>query len=172
MRTRRGFSKYINSRSPSTFKIQITSMVDMFVILLVFLLKSYSTSPVNITPNGQLQLPSSTSTKDPTDVLKLVVSKAGIFVEDKKVVELNEGRLDVKDMDASDTQFIRSLYAELDTQAQKSKSIAKVNEEVEFDGKVIMQADRSLPYELLRKIMYTSMMAGYSDVKIAVMSKN
>lgn len=172
MARRRGFSKYLNRRSESTFKIQITSMVDMFVILLVFLLKSYSTSPVNITPSDKLQLPVSNSTKDPVDVLKLVVSKAGIFVEDNKVVDLNQGKLDVKDVDAADTQFIRTLYSALDEQAKKARKIASVNEEVEFDGKVVMQADRSLPYELLRKVMYTSMMAGYSDVKIAVVTKD
>jgi biopolymer transport protein ExbD len=169
---RRGFKKFMDRRLPSTFKIQITSMVDMFVILLVFLLKSYSTSPVNITPNDKLTLPVSTSTKDPVDVLKLVVSKGGIFVEDKKVVDLKEGKIDGKEVDDSDTQFIRALYSELDVQAQKSRKIAAVNDTVEFDGKVILQADRGLPYELLRKVMYTSMMAGYSDVKIAVMSKD
>lgn len=167
---RRGMQKYIDKRVPSTFKIQITSMVDMFVILLVFLLKSYSTSPTQISPDKSLSLPVSTSTKTPVDALKMVISKVGIFVDDKKVIDLNQGAVDVKDVDASDTNFIRALYTELDKQAEKSKSIASKNETVEFDGKVIVQADRDLPYELLRKIMYTSMMAGYSDVKIAVMT--
>ena len=160
--------KYMDKRSPSTFKIQITSMVDMFVILLVFLLKSYSTSPVNITPSDKLTLPTSTSTKDPVDVLKLVVSKTGIFVDDKKVVDLQEGVLGNADVDANDTMFIRGLFNELDVQAKKSRNIASVNDEMNFDGKVLMQADRNLPYALLRKVMYTSMMAGYSEVKIAV----
>lgn len=167
---RRGMRKYMDKRTPANFKIQITSMVDMFVILLVFLLKSYSTSPVNITPDNNLRIPASTSTKDPVDALKLVVSKAGIFVDDKKVVDLKDGQVDIKDVDAADTNFIRGLYKALDEEAQKSKSIAKVNETVEFDGKVVMQADRDLPYEILRKVMYTSMMAGYADVKIAVLS--
>lgn len=168
---RRGMKKYMDKRIPSTFKIQITSMVDMFVILLVFLLKSYSTDPVQITPGDNLTLPSSSSTKPAVDVLKLVVSKTGIFVDDKKIVDLSEGKLTDKDVDANDMMFIRALYTELDGQAQKSRSIAKVNDELEFDGKVLMQADRALPYALLRKVMYTSMMAGYSDVKIAVFSK-
>ncbi len=168
----RGFSKYIDKRTSSTFKIQVTSMVDMFVILLVFLLKSYSTSPVIISPSDKLTLPASSSTKDPVDVLKLVVSKAGIFVEDKKIVDLQQGVLDIKDVEANDTQFIRALYTALDEQAKKARSIAAVNEEIAFDGKVMMQADRGLPYELLRKVMYTSMMAGFSDVKIAVVTKD
>ena len=169
---RRGMSKYIDKRVPSTFKIQITSMVDMFVILLVFLLKSYSTSPVQISASKDLTLPVSTSLKDPVDVLQLMVSKGGIFVENKKVVALNDGKLDTKEVSATDTQFIQNLYNELDTRAKSSKQIAKSNDTVEFDGKVILQADRALPYDLLRKVMYTSMMAGYSDVKIAVMTRD
>jgi len=165
-------SKYIDKRVPSTFKIQITSMVDMFVILLVFLLKSYSTSPVQISASKDLTLPVSTSLKDPVDVLQLMVSKGGIFVENKKVVALNDGKLDTKEVSATDTQFIQSLYNELDNRAKSSKQIAKSNDTVEFDGKVILQADRALPYDLLRKVMYTSMMAGYSDVKIAVMTRD
>ena len=172
MRKRGGMKKYMERRLPSTFKIQITSMVDMFVILLVFLLKSYSTSPVNITPSDNLTLAVSTSSKDPVDVLKLVVSKEGIFVYEKQVLKFDEkGEVALGDLDANDTNFIRSLYTELDQQAEKSKSIAQVNETLEFDGKVLMQADRGVPYALLRKVMYTSMLAGYSDVKIAVMMR-
>lgn len=168
---RRGMGRYMDRRVASTFKIQITSMVDMFVILLVFLLKSYSTSPVNLTPSDDLKLPISSSTKHPVEALKLVVSSNGIFVEDKRIVEMKDGVLANTAVDENDTQFIRALYTELDEQAKKTRTIASQNTELEFDGKVVMQAERSLPYDLLRKVMYTSMMAGYSDVKIAVMLK-
>lgn len=170
MRRNGGLKKYMD-QVPSGFKIQITSMVDMFVILLVFLLKSYSTSPVNITPQDGLRLPESNISTDPVDVVKLVVSKSGMFVEENRVVELTQGQLPKDAVDATDPQFIRTLYEALDKHAQKAKSIASVNESFEFDGKVLMQVDRELPYELLQKVMYTSMLAGYSDVKLAVVSK-
>lgn len=168
---RTGLQRYMNTRSPQAFKIQITSMVDMFVILLVFLLKSYSTSPVQITPNADLTLPESTVQMDPEDVVKLVVSKNGIFVEDKRVIELKLGELLPEDADKTDAQFLRKLFEELDGQAKKTRNIASVNETVEFDGKILMQADRELPYAILQKVMYTSMLAGYSDMKLAVSSK-
>jgi len=167
---RRGLKKYMDSRG-SSFKIQITSMVDMFVILLVFLLKSFSTSPVQITPNKDLTLPESTVSVDPEDVVKLVVSKNGIFVEDKKIVDLQSGELLPEDADKTDGQFIRKLFEELDMQAKKTRSIASVNETVEFDGKILMQADRDLPYAMLQKVLYTSMLAGYADMKLAVIGK-
>lgn len=167
---RRGMKRYLDSRS-QTFKIQITSMVDMFVILLVFLLKSFSTSPVQITPNKNLVLPESSASADPVDVIKLVVSKNGIFVEERKVVDLNAGELMAEDKDKTDAQFIRKLFDELDVQAKKTRQIASLNETVEFDGKILMQADRDLPYAILQKVMYTSMLAGYADMKLAVIGK-
>jgi biopolymer transport protein ExbD len=63
------------------------------------------------------------------------------------------------------------LFKALDEQATKLKDIAKVNETMEFDGKILVQADRNMNYELLQKVLYTSMMAGYADVKLAVLSK-
>jgi len=167
----RSFKKHLDRRTSGNFKIQITSMVDMFIILLVFLLKSYSTSPVNITPNAQLRLPSSTSAVDPVDVLKIVVSKKAIFVEDNKVADITDSHIDQASIDKTDPQFIRPLYEELDKKAQKAKDISKVNDTVAFDGKVMMQVDKALPYSVLQQIMYTSMLAGYYDVKFAVMSK-
>lgn len=171
MRGAHGMKKYMDRRSSSTFKIQITSMVDMFVILLVFLLKTYSTSPVNIQPKNGLQLPGSTSLVDPVDVVKLMVSQDGVFVEDKKVMDLDKGRVPASAEDRNDPSFLRSLFEELDARAKHAKEISKVNDSFEFDGTVLMQADRGLNYETLQKVMYTSMMAGYPDVKLAVIQK-
>lgn len=166
-----GFKKFMDRRPPSSFKIQITSMVDMFVILLVFLLKSFSTSPVNITPKAGLNVPESTSSVDPVDVVKLIVSRDGVFVEDEKIIDLTQGQLNKTDVDVNDAQFIRKLYEALDQHAQKAKAISEVNTEFEFDGKILLQADRDLSYDILKRVMYTSMMAGYADVKLAVASK-
>lgn len=156
---------------PSNFKIQITSMVDMFVILLVFLIKSYSTSPVQINPSNDIRLPASITSTGPVDVLKLMVSKKGIFVEDKKILDFETpGVLAKKDVDPSDQKFITQLFKALDEQAKKTQAISAKNETVKFEGKILMQADRDLEYSLLEKVMHTSSIAGYSEVKLAVLS--
>jgi biopolymer transport protein ExbD len=164
---------YMDKRVAATFKVQITSMVDMFVIILVFLLKSYTTSPVDIPPTADLRLPTSSSYDDPVDVVKMAVTKKGIFVDDKVVVEFGpDGRMPASVMDAKDPQFIQPLFKALDDQAQKTKDIAKKNETVEFDGRILVQADKDVQYALLQKVMYTSMLAGYADLKLAVASRD
>src|SRR3954470_12768903 len=129
---RTGMKKYMDRRSSAHFKIQITSMVDMFVILLVFLLKTYSTSPVNITPKEGMRLPESTSLTEPIDVVKLMVSEDGVFVEDKKVMTLEQGRVPASVIEKNDPSFLRSLYEALDERAKLAKGISQVNDSFEF----------------------------------------
>ncbi|MCB0369436.1 MAG: biopolymer transporter ExbD [Bdellovibrionales bacterium] len=167
---RRAVDKFKQNNKKSTFTLQLTAMVDMFTIMIVFLLKSYSTSAVHITPQQGLKLPHSSSYTEPVEALKLVVSLDGIYVEDQQVVPMQNGELIAGDTDANDPDFIRGLYEALDKQAEKSKEIAKLNEEHHFEGKVVMQADSRLNYKVLKKVMYTSSMAGYADLRLATVS--
>ncbi len=154
----------------ATFPLQITSMVDMFTIILIFLLKSYGASSVDITPSKTLSLPSSTTQTAPVEALKLMVTKDGIYVDDKVIVQIQDGVVPKTALDPQDAKFIKPLFDALNAQAEKSKTIAKKNETVQFDGKLIFQGDKDLNYQTLRKVMYTASIAGYGDVKFAVFS--
>jgi hypothetical protein len=117
-------------------------------------------------------LPTSTSSTDPVDIIKMVVSKKGIFIEDKKVLDFNsQMQVQPKDTDATDPMAIQPLFHELEAKANLVRTIASVNDKVSFDGKILVQADRDLPYSLLQKVLYTAMLSGYSDVKFAVLSR-
>lgn len=154
----------------ATFVLQLTAMVDMFTILIVFLLKSYSTSAVHINPAEGLMLPYSTSTTHPVEALKLIVSREGIFVEGEHIVVFENGNLTTDYFDRNDPDFIKQLYHSLDQHAEKAKEIAGQNDSYNFEGKIVMQADSGLDYGLLKKVMYTSSLAGYADLKLATMA--
>lgn len=165
---RRAVDKFIRDNKKSTFSIQLTSMVDMFTILIVFLLKSQSSSAVQVTPQKGLELPHSASQQEAqSEAVKLVVTEEGVFVQDEMVVVIKDGRIEKAAFDKSDPDFIRPLYEALDKEAEKVQKIAEKNSELKFDGKVIMQASKTLPYDLLKKVMYTSSVAGYADFKMA-----
>ncbi len=167
---RRAIEKLLNNNKKATFILQLTAMVDMFTILIVFLLKSFSTSSVTINPHNGLKLPQSSAYVEPIEALKLVVAMDGIYVDDIKIVEVAEGKILANQLDANDQDFIRTLYKELDKQAIKSKKIATKNEDMEFDGKIVMQADARLDYSELKKVMYTASLAGFADMKLATLA--
>ncbi len=160
----------LRKNQDGTFTLQITSMIDMFTIILVFLLKSYASSSVEIAVNQNVRLPSSTASTAPVEALKLIVSTKGVYVDDKQVAVIENGNIANSYLDPKDQKFIRPLYDALKAQAEKSKAIAQQNKDMEFEGKVIFQADQGLDYKLLRKVMYTSSFAGYTDFKFAVVS--
>ncbi len=159
--------KMLRDNRKSTFGLQITSMVDMFTIMLVFLLQSQSTSSTNITTDQKLKLPASTSTTEPIEALRVVVTEEAIFVESEKILDLQNKNINPKDLDPKDQNLASSLHQALLVHANRSRDIASKNETVQFDGHVIIQADEGLHYKLLRQVMYTCSAAGYADIKLA-----
>jgi biopolymer transport protein ExbD len=147
----------------STFTLNITSMTDMFTLLLVFLLQNFATSTVEIEPVKSLSLPSSASAKNPVDVLQVSISLHEIKVADKVVATVQERMIATADVDPQDSNFIQPLFKELQERARDPKA---QKDETQENGQILLQADKSLPYQTLRKVMYTASMAGFPHVKL------
>jgi len=97
-------------------RLNLTAMVDVFVVLLIFLLKSYSAEGNIMTTNKSLELPVSTSTLQPQLTLTLTVTKEAIFVEDKRVEE-------VRTIQEGSELFIPSLAQELKYQVERARFV-------------------------------------------------
>ncbi len=69
-------------RIGSEFELPLTSMMDVLVIILVFLLKTYSTSQNNLSTVKGIQLPISSSVDTPTDSHQVIVTPEAITFED------------------------------------------------------------------------------------------
>ncbi|GIL18583.1 MAG: hypothetical protein BroJett040_23340 [Oligoflexia bacterium] len=154
----------LRSNGNSTFTLNITSMTDMFTIMLVFLLQTYSTSEVQITPEAGMSLPLSSIETSPTKALKVSLTKDQLKIEDKVIAKLSGGEFSSQDVDNRDSNFIKPLFAELEKAAKENPS-----EQVK-DGNVMMLADSSLSYQTIRKVMYTASMAGFPKLKMATVA--
>src|SRR5690349_18483225 len=82
IRSRRGRKK-LNKN----FELQLTSMMDVLVIIVVFLLKSYATSFNNFASVNNIKLPMSVSPDHPPDSLQVIVTPEAITFEGSHVVE-------------------------------------------------------------------------------------
>lgn len=158
--------RYELPKKNSTFFLNITSMTDMFTILLVFLLQTYSTSNVDLIPEKDLRLPSSNTTTNPIDSVKLVVSKELIKIDNNKIADMKNANFETKDIDPNDSNFILPLFTELSKIAKDEK--LKENPAIK-EGRILLQADSSLSYNVLRKVMYTASMAGFPQLKLVTL---
>lgn len=150
-------------------KLNLTSMMDMFTIILVFLLKTYSTEGQLVSPSDHLELPKSTVEKAPEVALDLVVTRKEILVNDKPVMieESNDPAVLVGDQYE---RVITPLYERLATYAKEAKKMKELYG-TEFTGKVTIQGDYRLPFKVLVKIMYTCGQAEYGNMRLVVYRK-
>ncbi|KYG62999.1 adventurous gliding motility protein S [Bdellovibrio bacteriovorus] len=164
MSRRRRFE--LPTKKNSTFTLNITSMTDMFTIMLVFLLQTYSTSEVQIIPENGLRLPQSASMVNPTEAIKLSLSKEALKIDQTKIADVKNADFLPQDLEDKDTNFIKPLFQELDrlakSESEKDKAFIK-------EGRILLQADRELPYATLRKVMYTASMAGFPQLKLVTL---
>lgn len=182
IRSRRG-----RKRVKDTFELQLTSLMDVFVIVLVFLLKSYATSQHNFTSVPGLQLPFTASQDDPADSLQVIITPAAIHFESERVVEFQatapEGGTEpgymfkAEDLDEGGRRVPR-LFAALIAAKEKSellraKSSARDAEgkPLPFDGVLAIQADKRVEYDTVRKIMYTAAAAGYRTFRFLALKR-
>lgn len=149
----------INIKRNQTFGLNITSMTDMFTILLVFLLQNFAAGEVQIDPAEGVRLPQSLTDKNPVDGARVSVSAKEIKFDQKVVALIKDNKVDTASLDAHDNQFIKPLFDEL-------KKLNTDNEKLGKTGKVLLQADQELPYATLKKIMYTASMAGFPNLKL------
>jgi biopolymer transport protein ExbD len=101
-----------NSQSTKPVVIQLTAMVDMFTILVVFLLKSMGATSIKIPPE-ELRLPTAYYAEEPKEALLIQVSPSYITVNDKKVVSLKAGQLLATDLAKNDLYLITNLEKDL-----------------------------------------------------------
>lgn len=154
-----------HNTDPGQAKLNLNSMMDMFTIILLFLLKTYSTEGQLISPSHHLTLPKSTIEQPPEVGLDLVVSKQIIMVNDEPVAR-------VADVVANNPAVVQNgVIKPLQEKLKFFASHAKRMEQeygVKFSGKVTIQADKDLHYAELVKIMRTCGLSDYPNMRLVV----
>ncbi len=135
----------------------------MFTLMVVFLLKNYSSQGQLVTPATGLLLPTSSIEKNATEALSVKVSRNTIMVENEIVIDsvMYSSVINQKDF------MIEPLYKVLNrhcAEAKKSASLFKT----EFSGKISIQGDVEIPYNILTRVMYTCGQAGYPTMNLVV----
>lgn len=161
-----GKIKFKRRHMPEDMALQITSMADVFTILLVFLLKSYTTSAVNLSPTQGLKMPEAQAGEAPVEALKLEVSETAVQVEGQAVLKLENFKVQPAELEANGSS--KSLDKALERQRQRQLLIAKANSDVKVDAKILVVADQRVPYSTIKTVLASAAVNGYTDFKLAV----
>lgn len=143
--------------------LQITSMADIFTILLVFLLKGLASDAIQIAPANATTLPPGAHSRSIAESsLQIELTKADLLVEKEKIIGLEEMRKGI-----TQDETIPSLTERLVREREKQKLISKSNEDVKMSNQVIVLADQSVPFHMIKPVLKTLAAQGFSEVKFA-----
>jgi biopolymer transport protein TolR len=148
------------NRNTSSVDLNLVSLIDIFTILIFFLL--INTGVADILPSSKaIKLPESTAEKVPRETVVVQVSQNDIIVGGRKVAS-------VSDVINAESDVIPGLKAELDVLA--GRQVIRAENEAQKKAITIM-GDRDIPYRLLRKVMVTCARSDFTDVSFAVQKK-
>lgn len=139
-------------------KLNLVSLMDIFTILVFFLL--VNSSDVEVLQNNKtIKLPESVADKQPENNLIVSVSHDNILVGGRKVANTQV----VQKMKSAE---IKGLKDELEYLAKRKPF--RDEEEAEKGRDVTIMGDKGIPYDLLKKVMTTCAKSGYNNISLAV----
>ncbi len=139
-------------------KLNLVSLMDIFTILVFFLLVNSSDVEV-LQNNKDIKLPESVAEKKPEDNLIVMVSNEAVMIGGRKIADV-QAILDSNDAD------IEPLIKELEYRASRKPFRSKEEEELGRD--ITIMGDHGIPYALLKKIMTTCAKTEYRNISLAV----
>jgi len=152
------------SRPKPRAELTLTSLLDMFTILLVFLLKSFSADGQMVTNTEDLTLPESTSLKPPRSAPIIAVTKEWVMLDDRPLVK-------VADLTADSDLLIQPLQASLQQSRSFSEQLGQIDTRVGFNGTVDIMGDREASFAVIKRVMFTCGQVGFNNMLLAVYQK-
>lgn len=141
--------------------LNLVSLMDVFTILVFFLLVNSSSSEV-MEPPKQITLPDSVVEKKPRETVAVMITHEAVLIMGEPVISLAE----VAESKSPIIEVVR------DRLIQQRKNVIGISTKTVAESKeVTVLADKTVPFKLLKKVMSSCTAAGYGKISLAVIQK-
>ncbi|MDX1482503.1 MAG: biopolymer transporter ExbD [Woeseiaceae bacterium] len=142
--------------------MNLTSLMDVFTILVFFLLVNSGSVEIMEAPKG-VELPESRVESKPRETVVIFISPEEVMVQGKVVAQV----ADIVEGKADSVDIVSARLAELKKQVVGPSTLA-----VSQSQEVTILADKSVPFMVVKTIMSTCTGQGFEHVSLAVTQKN
>jgi biopolymer transport protein ExbD len=144
-------------------ELNLIPLIDILSVMVAFLLV-YSTN-VEIVQNAKdVEIPQSTAEAPAKQSVVVMITKDQLFVQGELIATLAE-------ISDSGTPIIGPLFAVLDRPMLSGEAAETRNARL-ATHEITVLADKSLPYEVVKKVMATCTAASYGKISLAVMERD
>lgn len=167
MRKSRSIRNRGRKRKHNVFDLDITSLLDILVIMLVFLLQSTNSTGIIMTVPKGVELPTSVSATPNNEGIIVQVSATTIWVDDQEVLSIDD---DIRSKVDQGGRRLIPLFNELVKRKEIIKQSARSSSQAnDFGGVVNLIVDKTIKYSFVKKLLYTCAEAGFKEYKFVVM---
>lgn len=156
LRKKRGY----HGKKSAVPELPLVSLIDMFTILVIFLLMNFSTDGQSFFIPKGVVLPLATNGKPLQTAPLLSLSGSEVLLETEKVG--NSGISISADINGDLAQIISNLNT------LRADTILKLKSDEKFKGQINIQADETLNLDLVKKVMRTCVQNGWGSINFAV----
>jgi biopolymer transport protein TolR len=148
-------------RNKADAELNLIPMIDIMSVMVSFLLVYSTEVQVVENPKG-IEVPQSISQQKPRETVVITLTKDEVYVQGEAVASIDEVR-------ASTTTVVAPLSVALKRPTMSGQPLT--DKEI-ADREITVLADKSLPYEVLKKIMSTCTDADYGKISFALLQKD
>jgi len=144
----------------------ITPLVDMFVIIVLFLIANFSATGEVLMMTKDVQLPEAFNVTEIEMAPVVLVSNTDIIVSGNAI-----GRVD--DLTRDEYLNIPALEEKLRVMKKNYEDLHALAKDTEgsFKGDVNIQASKDVQFKVIKRVLYSCATAGYSNLNFAVLQK-
>ena len=148
-----------HGRKSVDHQIPLIPFIDFLIVLVIFLLMSFSASGELVAQQPTITMPQAKNTEQ--------IEISPIVAVDERVITLDGTRVADTQTQGQSAQVdrIEPLIQGLEAEKRKWETI---HPSEPFAGQVIVQADRNIDFRVVKKVMFSAAAAGYGNVSFAV----
>jgi biopolymer transport protein TolR len=158
-RARRMLQHQLRNRADA--QLNLIPMIDILSVMVSFLLV-YSTEVEVLQNSKGIEIPQSISEQRPRETVVVMLTRDDLFVQGERIASIAEVR-------AAEGNIILPLRAALKRPTLVGQG---VSEQDLAEREITVMGDKSLPYEVLKKVMATCTDADYGRISLAVLQKD
>ncbi len=155
--------KIMRGRKATNADLNVVPMVDMMTMLVIFLLQQFSSTGEVLYMQKDIKLPDARHGQTIDLAPVVAISGTEIAVVGVKVA-------DIADLDREAGYLnIPGLEEKLRDEKKRWDFIHQQDPEKKWEGMVNIQADKAVPFRVVKRVMYSCGVAGYFNVNLATL---
>jgi len=145
--------------------LMLTSLVDMFTIIVIFLLQNFSANGEILYMSKDIKLPDAVHGAQLERAPVISVSNDAVTFDGRQVASTD-------DLTKGDVLNVPELEDALREEKRRYEQIHANDPDHPFKGLVNVQADKRIQFKVIKRVMFSCNQSGFGNINFAALSKS